>query len=531
MALLVVLLVVPLVACAQVQSGPPADAGRVDDEIGGDPADTEDPAAGEDPGEEAGDQPGGGEVVGVVPAVDAGLGLLAENSRYFQYKGLPMVLFGYQAGLRPTPVATFGTDRIVEAARYGNSLFMAAHPTWVTASYSELLAVLQDDSHWARVRELARTAQEHDVVLHVFFWSYQWNYGAGSYSGSDMIWSDPGSEGGTVVSGYTRRDLHEMAIDRMVEATWEYPNVIYNFMWEYNTRRSHDDPNGDFHRWWVSRIRESGAKLDPDVHHLVSIEEGRALPGDATAQFGGSNQPDFVVEEDGNSFWYDCSVDLESGLAYRVPLVFISSDYPFADNSFRSWDDVSCPRTRTNKDGSASYQVTPQDVRNMVLGGWHPAQAWSSPRPETLRYYLQARWYMENVGILDTELNDEIRAVPTYRASSRPELQGPAGYVNGNDGSSYAAIYRHPEGLPPAQAEVWIDVNGDGRFSPDPARGERFAMTSQGGDFAAGVLYTVDGPANRAYVFRFADESWNPPVAGGLVPGSAEGISYDHWRP
>ena len=79
------------------------------------------------------------------------LQLLPQNTRYFQYNGLPMVLFGNQAGLAPTPTATFDPDHLEKVSRHGNSLFTAAHPTWVDASYEELLAALNDDAHCAHL--------------------------------------------------------------------------------------------------------------------------------------------------------------------------------------------------------------------------------------------------------------------------------------------------------------------------------------------------------------------------------------------
>lgn len=465
---------------------------------------------------------------GRIDAQAKGLQLLTENRRYFEYRGLPMVLFTHQGGLAPVPNGSFSPTAIVEAARYGNSLYTAAHPRWVNASHRELLATLQDDAHWEHLAELARTAFEHDVVLRIYFWSYKWNYGDEKYSGTDMLWSDPGQDGGEVVDGWTRRELHELAIERVVEATWSYPNVVYNFMWEYNTKRSLDS-KGDFHRWWVGRLKEAGRQIDPEITHLISTEEGRPLPGDEPADFGSEQSADFVEEEDGNGFWYSCDTGREEVLGYNVPLVFIASDYPFADNDFTGWDDVPyCGRERSN--GSvADYRIEPKDVRHMVEGGFHPAEAWAPARDDTLAYYLQARWYMENLGVLDTSLTGALTAVPSYRPSERPELANPEGFSDGRSGDRYAAVYRHPEGLPPAQAEVWIDVNGDGRFSPDPAAGERFEMLAHGDDYTTGVLFSVEGPTDGRYVFRFADENWNPPLSGGLVPGATEGISYESW--
>jgi hypothetical protein len=453
----------------------------------------------------------------------AGLRLLPENPRYFEYKGLPLALFGHQGGRvsvqSPSPATT---EAVRQASRYSNHYYMAAFPTWVRASYEEIHAQLNDAAHWQQLRDVARTAWEHDVILHLFFWSYKFNIAEQDWSGSDLIWADPGEDGGMVLpaAGLTRRDLHTLAIRRMVEATWEFPNVVYNFMWEYNVRRRGKDPQGAFHRWWTATLREEGARIDSRVEHLISIKLGSAHPQESGA--------DFVVEEDGNGFWY--SHPHRRVLEHRVPAVFISSDFAFADNPFRGWEQVPhSPRVWSNGQ-MRDYRITPEDARAMVTEGFHPAESWSPAKDETLRYYLQARWYLENVGILHTDPDGRVKGMPSHRLSQRPVLENPDGFEHGRRGDRYAAVYRHPEGLAPAQAEVWIDVNGDGRFSPDPAGGERFTLVAQGsGDYRSGVLFTVAAPADRPYVFRFADQNWNPPVRGGLVPGKTEGISYARW--
>jgi hypothetical protein len=453
----------------------------------------------------------------------ARLRLLPEHPRYFEYKGLPMVLFGHQNGVGPVPVADrLSPEAIVGASRYANHYYMAVHSTWVRASYEEIYRRIEDETHWRRVRELAKTAYEHDVILTLFFWSYKYNVGRGDWSGSDMLWPDPSEDGGVVIesAGLTRRDLHKLAIERCLEATWDLPNVVYNFMWEYNVRRrGGQDPEGAFHRWWVEQLKETGARLDPDMDHLISIKLGAVHPARKGA--------DFVVEEDGNGFWFGHSH--RRVLEYNVPAVFISSDFAFADNDFQGWEKVPFePRIWANGQNQG-HPITPEDVRAMASEGFHPAETWAPAREDTLRYYLQARWYIENAGLLDTGLDEAMRAIPAYEPSERPRLTNPEGYRNGRNEESFGAVYAHPQGLPPALAEVWIDVNGDGRFSPDSAQGERFTMKPHGDDFRAGVLFTATGPANRGYVFRFADANWNPPVRGGLVSGQAEGISYDRW--
>ncbi|MFU8803223.1 MAG: hypothetical protein ACNA8W_05370 [Bradymonadaceae bacterium] len=453
------------------------------------------------------------------------LKILAENSRYFQYRGLPMVLFGSQGtdghGIiyRPNQLSE---ARIKRVAKHANHIYLTILPedanrnTGWDGLYSKINTP-HDEGEWAQLTNIARWAHENDVIVHAFPWSYKWNYTDQDWTNSDFIYPEGSSEWDKVVTnGLTKLDLHKLAIDRIVAATWDYPNVVYNFMWEYVVRRS-SDPDGSFHRWWVDRVKEKGHAINPDVTHLFSIKFGREHPSQGNA--------DFIVEEDGNGFWYNHPHSRV--LAYEVPLVFISSDLPFADNTFTGWDDVPhSPRTREHGQNRV-YNITPGDVQAMITAGFHPAETWHNATSNTLRYYLQARWYMENLAWGSEQQGFE--GLPDFKPSERPELANPEGFEDGRRGTEYAVLYTHPDGLPPAQAEVWIDVNEDGRFAPNPSDGERFEMQAEGSDYEAGVLFTVSAPANKRYVFRFADENWNPPLVGGLVPGESEGISYSHW--
>jgi hypothetical protein len=445
-----------------------------------------------------------------------------ENSRYFEYKGLPMVLFGHQGGLRSVPVPDeVSPEALARVSRAGNHFYMTVHPTWVRADFKKLYEWLNNESNWTRVREVCQAAHNKDVIVHLFFWSYKWNYEGQDWTGSDMIWPDPTHDGNEVLEGVTRRDLHLLAIEKAVEATWYLPNVVYNFMWEYNVRR-HADVKGDFHRWWVDQVKMAGQKLDPNRNPLFSIKYGSKHPSESNA--------DFVVEEDGNGFFY--RHPHTQVLEYGVPAVFISSDFVFADNPFSGWDEVPYdPRVWKRKQNS-DYQITPEQLRAMVTEGFHPAETWKSADESTLKYYLQARWYLENLPTWPNEPGKNVSEakMPRYTPSERPRLLNPNRFTNGRNGEKYAVIYQHPDGLPPSQAEVWIDVNNDGRFSPDPISGERFTMKAHGTDYKKGVLFTVSAPGNRPFVFRFADYNWNPPAPGGLVPEGVEGISYDHWK-
>ncbi|MEX0684641.1 MAG: hypothetical protein WD267_03705 [Balneolales bacterium] len=453
------------------------------------------------------------------------LTILPENSRYFEYKGLPTVLFGSQGinghGIIYRPY-DLDKARIEKISKHANHLYLTILPDNANRNvgwdglYSRLKTP-HDQGEWAHLTNIAKWAKEYDVIVHMFPWSYKWNYSKQDWSGSDFLYPNESSEWDKkVTNDLTKRDLHKLSIERIVAATWDYPNVVYNFMWEYVVRRE-SDANGSFHRWWVDQMKEAGRRTNPEVSHLFSIKFGLEHPSKSNA--------DFIIEEDGNGFWYNQHHSIV--LDYNVPLVFISSDLAFADNTFSGWSNVPhSPRFRQYGQ-NRTYNITPNDIQAMVTEGFHPAETWHNASNEGLNYYLQARWYMENLS-----WNNDVEGfpdLPDFNPSERPELINPEGFKNGRKGEDFAVMYKHPEGLPPAQAEVWVDVNEDGRFNPASEEGERFKMTAQGDDFKNGVLFTVSAPANKSFVFRFADINWNPPVNGGLVPGQALGISYSHW--
>ncbi|MEX1121411.1 MAG: hypothetical protein WED82_04725 [Balneolales bacterium] len=466
---------------------------------------------------------------GIPNALSSDLKILPENTNYFEYKGLPMVLFGSQGtqghGIIYRPYE-LDKDRIKQVAKHANHIYLTILPddanreTGWEGLHSKIKTP-HDQGEWAHLTKIAQWAHEYDVIVHMFPWSYKWNYTKHDWSGSDFIYSRDSSEWDKVVTnGLTKLDLHKLAIDRIVGATWEYPNVVYNFMWEYNVRKYHgQDADGSFHRWWVNRMKEKGTEINPDVSHLFSIKYGEEHPRETNA--------DFIIEEDGNGFFHNHSHHV--ALAHKVPLVFIASDYVFADNNFTGWSDVKhSPRSRENGQNSV-HNITPDDVRAMITEGFHPAENWHNSSPDALEYYLQARWYMENISSWNNEPGDEISEgnLPEFTPSERPQLINPDNHVDGRNGEGYSVIYRHPEGLPPAQAEVWIDVNEDGRFDPIPANDERFTMDAYGSDYKKGVVYTITAPAGKRYIFRFADANWNPPVSGDLILGNVAGISYE----
>jgi hypothetical protein len=428
------------------------------------------------------------------------------------------------------------------AARHGNHIYMA-HPTWVMADFRKHYEALRDDRYWDDVRETARWCHENDVLLTLMFYSHKWNYAANAYQEpgcTDMLlgFNDPRlleDLGRYGVPGVARLDLKRLAIRQAVRATWDFPNVIYFHMWEMDHAilRQGKDLDGATHRWWVDEFKAEGARRFPglNIGHLFSIEFG----GEPPAKIKGMIRPDIAIDHPVHpsvrnaDFLYAEFSDGFAAIPKQITNAVHALNVPLARISF------SCG-PRSGQPGPS----TPDDIRERLIYGVHPSSHFNNPiAAEILEYFLPLRWYVENIRTWKDEVFSEAGSagdeltdlrLPRYHPSQRPRLANPPGFVNGvkRDGESFVfgCLYGHPDGFEPAQAEVWVDRNGDGRFATDPADGERLEMTASGRDFRSGVLYEAllkqppAGGKPLRYVFRFADRHWYPPVAGGLMLAS-----------
>jgi len=460
----------------------------------------------------------------------SGFEILPENSRYFQYKGLPYVSFTYSGqgfGHRVFPKdPTIHTPaRRESAAQFGNALYVVAHPTWSRATYREVLEKLHDENHWAAMREVAEDCLSKDMMLTIICWSYKWRYDIQEFDGSnysDMLWADPdqpemvdpisGTNGSPLMYAnqqWSRKDLHLLLIDKLVENTWDLPNVVYNFMWEYQhaAKRPDRDRSGAMHAWWVDAFKERGRARNPDVSHLFSIQY----------QKWKEDMPDEISPHHADFQHF------EGASTRSDPVEFQMRKVPLCHWSIGEVD---------GPQASISW------IRDRICLGFQPAENFEGIQEQALNYMIPARWYMENIKSWEDEdflgnlprfaaLGDEINipSLPSYTPSARPSLEASTIYPTGafyrGDHITFSCIYNDPDGDRPALAEVWVDRNGDGRFDPDYPAGERIGMIPQMRHSGPGTLYeanaeVADGDQYH-YVFRFADEHWWPPELTGLA--------------
>jgi hypothetical protein len=341
-----------------------------------------------------------------------------------------------------------------------------------------------------------------------------------------------------VTHGWSRKKINEELVQRVVENTWTYPNVTYVAGWEYNwaSQRYGKDVDGRTHKWWVAEIKARGAAIDSGVQHLIGVWYAREHPKQA-------RDADFMVSEFRNCFY---PVRVTGGVAYNGGRL--------SEHSFQGVFDYGVPMVHLSM--GLNYMEPPvwlpDELRRILPHGTHPSPLWNHADGPLLDAFVQARWYMENVRSWRDEPGqgggDEItyNRLPAFVATSRPQLLDVAGYTAGSRPGAgvvdFACTYRDADGDAPAQAEVWVDRNGDGVFDPDPGHGERIAMAPAGSapsasDYRGGVTFSASAvdvdssfpsPRDLYYVFRFADAHWVPPVCGGVVPGDTQAISYDH---
>jgi hypothetical protein len=390
----------------------------------------------------------------------------------------------------------------------------------------------------------------------------------------------------------TRMDLHRLYLRNLAKATWNYPNVTYTYMWEYYNFAHNDnypssqeiDEGGKFHRWWVNALKNEGQNVNPQVDHLFSIAYGGHHPKRAVMENGLLYQydADFIVSEGGTAIiWPGATAraaNINQIMNYNVPLVYWFSD---VGAGIQNADCSALVTTRwsfcksTPGDASIIFwgsacgtgQPTPCQLRELATTGWNPANNNTALPGNSKEYAQQLIWYMENILTWGDEqpdpdhivraMGDEINLtnLPVHKSSGRPTLSNVAGYTNGAiempSGIDFAVTYSDPEGRPPAQhhtgraqAEVWVDMDGDGRFNPNISAGERILMTTTDTDFR-NATYKIDAVVPQridsrhvSYVFRFADSHWYPPVYNDLFPThyghllvEAEGVSPELQPP
>lgn len=447
---------------------------------------------------------------------DAQLRYLPENNRYWEWKGLPV--YGLYNDNHVTHCDWKSSGSYADKSQWGACMslrvFGAVFDRYKTVD--EILAKGSDESNWKSIRAKAQEAAEYDMLVMIVWHDGGWSPVKQKYGG-----------GNEIVHEYENYEERYQPVLRMAaKYTWDLTNVIHVPIFE------------------VPYYNEM--EVFPVKWRLSMTEYGEV-------QHPGVSGPMFGLMSRANARGFDCLVgeydddgphcDPDKNLS---PMVF-SQGIPLMRM-------CSSPYGARNKAGNCPDPVyhygDPENLRQIeqILAGYMTAESYGGTTGMDVRHwFLQVRCYVENVRSWENEPakfgGDEItrEKLPRYVNSRRPTLTNAPGYTNGvttgRGGLSFGCVYTDADNDAPVQAEVWVDRNGDGRYDPDPAVGERVSMAPQGSSYANGVTYTVSDVSitgsrdNKVmYIFRFADRNWYPPQRGGVIAGKTPGISYTSWE-
>lgn len=467
------------------------------------------------------------------------LHLLPENPRYFQYKGLPCVMFWgtHHWGWRAHPDA----GQIRTSAAYANLVTFQA-TDYRYSTYRTLWDRVGHDAYWETIARSVQHAFEHDVIVHLYFFDGHYRIENGIYPSSSQFFlpekldEDLGAHG---LPGRTRRQLHERILDAAARHLAKFPNLIYDPIFESTPLFKLFGRRIDaFCRWWMDELRRRCEQVHPGVLAPAGTMLRETHPADRHMEV-------LLGEHNSDGFFADPARLTARIYDYHVPLVRMALREPEAFTSRISGDDV---RAKISIGHPLQHLMIEQIVHGVHTAEHYNATAegnWVTQSDELQRWFLQARWYLENIRTWRNEPGfhggDEItrEKLPWYSAAPRPTLAAPPGYRHGVKLTSthweFAAVYKADSAAPPLQAEVWVDRSGVGRYRTDPGEGDRIAMTvhrsaSPGTFHCTAQLPRNDAAEGALYTFRFAAPDWIPPAPGGLIPDNCPGISYTSWR-
>ena len=448
-------------------------------------------------------------------ATDPQLHYLPENHRYWEWKGLP--LYSIMNDNHIAECDWIPVGEIPDKAEWGSIAIIKPFGR-VFDRYRSCDEIFQrgtDPWLWQEVRRLAKIAEKHDILVMTMWHDGHYNCEAKQYHSAFVI--------GTRV--YKERESEYLKILELAgEYTGDLTNIIHVPIFENQGANQ----SSQFPVWWLENFRKYVKQYHPDKSGPMFSLMSHTTTRGYNSLIGEFNGAGVFADPDRNppSVW-----------EANVPLLrFTSSAYGASNKAGR------CPwKVYGYNEGENRLQ------QKQILSGYHTAESYGGTTGMDVRHWFQqVTYYIENIKTWENEPQkfggDEITQakLPKYAKSERPSLSNPSGYVNGvkvKDGTlSFGCIYEDSDNDAPAQAEVWVDRNGDGRYNPNPDAGERVGMTGQGTSYSSGVTYTADNVSvsgtidNKVmYIFRFADKNWYPPVTGGVVDGVTKGVPRTSW--
>ncbi len=235
----------------------------------------------------------------------AQLEVFDKNPNYLSYNGEPIYLMCSVPNNNKFHVMDFDLNFINTMKNYGGNhvWVMIENFTACTWTYTKNTP----NSFYDKIAAIAQRAYENDVVFGISLFgygliNYPWNFsfnaactGRCNYDSGPlqdpMDFYDVTSNDPAVVEA---RQVQMDIMRKIIEKTWQYPNVYYSPGWEIKVIWNYKV--AEWFKWSIDYMNQQGAQINPNIKHLYAIEK---TMDPLQARAVGA---DFVIDEDGNAY-------------------------------------------------------------------------------------------------------------------------------------------------------------------------------------------------------------------------------------
>ncbi|MBN2412332.1 hypothetical protein JXQ31_11625 [candidate division KSB1 bacterium] len=262
----------------------------------------------------------------------AQLEVFDKNPNYLTYNGEPILLMCSVPNGQDFHVMDFDINFITQMKNYGGNHIwvMIENFTAIKWSYTKNTP----DAFYDKIGAIARVAYENDVIFGIslfgyglvrYPWNFSFNAACSTHCGNDpgplkdpMDFYDATSNDSAVVAA---RDVQKTIMRKIIERTWQYPNVYYSPGWEIKVIWNYKV--AEWFKWATDYMEDQGHIINPNIDHLFAIE--KTMDPMEAFKVGA----DFVIDEDGNAYKSE-----------GIPFVYWSMDGVYRGLDFWNQDEL-----------------------------------------------------------------------------------------------------------------------------------------------------------------------------------------------
>ena len=268
-------------------------------------------------------------LVALTQNVSAQLEVFNKNPNYLSYNGEPIMLMCSVPNGQDFHVMDFDVNFITQMKNYGGNHIWVMIENFTAIKWSS--TVNTPETFYDKIGTIARVAYENDVIFGIslfgyglvrYPWNYSFNAACSTHCDNDpgplkdpLDFYDVTSKDSAVVAA---REVQKKIMRKIIEKTWQYPNVYYSPGWEIKVIWNYKV--AEWFKWATDYMEEQGHIINPNIDHLFAIEKTM----DPMEAFNVG--ADFVIDEDGNAY-----------KSQGIPFVYLSMDGVYRGLDF--WND------------------------------------------------------------------------------------------------------------------------------------------------------------------------------------------------